>query len=155
MTDQYEFTAGPSLFMDGTSDWVFRTVGRPGIVGSLIGTRQDAERALRLLNEVAKHEERREEAERTCAEQLAAALAFALYDAHPAYGSTAGWRGGMGGQMVTQGCSFNDPPPKHQWMAGDALSRPLRRYVETHPRFNLNMAKDVLRTVLASKPEDE
>lgn len=47
-------------------------------------------------------------------EVLAAALYAVLYVGHPVYGSTAGWRGGIGGQMSTPGCSMIDPPPEHR-----------------------------------------
>lgn len=155
MTDHYEMSSGPSVFMDGSSDWIFRTVGRPGIVGTFVGRHEDAVRALRLLNEVAQHEQRREEAERAQAEQLAAALHIALYDAHPTYGSTAGWRGGVGGQTLTPGCSFIDPPPRMEWLQNDGLSKPLRHYVDTHPLFRLHEAKRGMLGNLAQRKGDE
>ena len=42
--------------------------------------------------------------------RLLAALYVAHYSMHPFYPNTAGWRGGIGGSMITQGCSHIDPP---------------------------------------------
>jgi hypothetical protein len=81
------------------------------------------------------------------AERLAAALALALYDAHPAYGSTAGWRGGVGGQAITQGCAFLDPPPGLEFTQYDLLSKPLREFLDAHP-FDLEKARADLRAEL-------
>lgn len=47
---------------------------------------------------------------------FAAALKLSIVDAHPIYGSTATWHGGVGGQMLTQGCSFSDTPPTEEWV---------------------------------------
>ena len=74
-------------------------------------------------------------------EDMAAALALLLYDAHPTYGSTSGWRGGIGGRAVTQGCNVVDPPPGAEWAQYDLLSEPLRRYMGAHPGFDLTAAK--------------
>lgn len=79
------------------------------------------------------------------AERLAAALALAIYDAHPIYGSTAGWRGGIGGQAITQGCSFIDPPPDAEWTQYDLLSGPLRDFLAETPGFDLDAAKSAMR----------
>lgn len=78
--------------------------------------------------------------------RLAAALALALHDAHPMYSSTAGWRGGIGGQAFTQGCSFLDSPPEDQsWTQFDALSGPLRDWLNDHPGFDLEAAKRIVK----------
>jgi hypothetical protein len=78
----------------------------------------------------------------TTEEKLVAALALALYDAHPVYASTTGWHGGIGGQSITQGCSFNAPPPQDEgWTQMDVLSGPLREWLSTHPGFDLEAAK--------------
>lgn len=84
------------------------------------------------------------------AERLATALALALYEGHPTYGSTAGWRGGVGGQAVTPGCAFIDPPPGFEFLQYDLLSTPLREFLEAHP-FDLNQAKADLRAELEGK----
>lgn len=81
------------------------------------------------------------------ARRLAAALALALYEGHPVYGNTTGWRGGIGGQTITQGCSFIDPPPGVDFTQHDLLSKPLREFMQAHP-FDLNQAKDALRAEL-------
>lgn len=61
-------------------------------------------------------------------DRLAAAFALVWYDAHPAYGNTAGWRGGIGGQAITWSCSVIDPPPGHEWLEADLPSGPLREW---------------------------
>lgn len=79
-------------------------------------------------------------------EQLVAALALALYDAHPVYANTTGWRGGIGGSAITAGCSFNDPPPSDEgWTQMDVLSTPLREWLLGHPEFDLNAAKEFVK----------
>ena len=75
------------------------------------------------------------------ADDMAGALALALHDAHPSYGNTTGWRGGIGGQAITPGCHFNDPPPGEEWAQYDLLSTPLRAYLAEHPDFDLDAAK--------------
>jgi hypothetical protein len=82
------------------------------------------------------------------AERLAAALSLALHEGHPVYSSTAGWRGGIGGQAMTPGCAFIDPSPGLEFTQYDLLSRPLREYLEQHPSFDLVKAKDALRAEL-------
>jgi len=127
MTDQpdtFEYTTGPSVYMSGQCEWIIRRVGKPGIVASITGHEEHAKVAVDALNQNAEVTHQRDVALRHNANGLAAALHMALYDAHPAYGSTAGWRGGVGGQMVTPGCSMIDPPPDHAFLA-DALSGPL------------------------------
>lgn len=82
--------------------------------------------------------------------RLAAALALALHDGHPTYGSTARWRGGIGGQTVTTGCSFIDPPPGVTFTQHDLLSTPLREFLAAYP-FDLTQTKANLRTELEQK----
>lgn len=89
------------------------------------------------------------------ADRLAAALALALHDAHPVYPSTAGWRGGIGGQALTTGCSIVDPPPDALWTQYDLLSTPLREWIEQHPEFDLHAAKDALREELLAQVRGE
>src|SRR5574338_1696060 len=83
----------------------------PGQYGDAITSLTDSPKAL------AKVTRERDEAraaladERRMAGDLAAALLLVLHDAHPVYGNTAGWRGGVGGQTITRGCALVDPPP--------------------------------------------
>lgn len=68
------------------------------------------------------------------AERLAAALALVLYDAHPVFGSTAKWRGGVGGRMITSHCSLTQgTPPGDEWAEHDLPSKPLREFLAEHP----------------------
>ena len=67
----------------------------------------------------------------TSEEELAAALYAALTLMHPVYGSTATWRGGIGGAAMTQGCSFIDPPPHHQ-KAQEALETVMYKWYREH-----------------------
>ena len=82
--------------------------------------------------------------ERAKAGDLAAALGLILHDAHPVYGSTAGWRGGIGGQAMTQGCSIIDPPSDADWTQYDMPSEPLREWLNGRD-FDLNAAKERLK----------
>lgn len=75
-------------------------------------------------------------------QDLAAALALMLYDAHPTYANTTGWRGGIGGAAMTPGCSIIDPPPNALWTQYDLLSAPLRAYLDASPGFDLEAAKE-------------
>jgi hypothetical protein len=79
------------------------------------------------------------------ADRLAAALAIALFDAHPTYANTTGWRGGIGGQAMTTGCSMIDPPPDADWLSlgFGLLSEPLRDYMRARhwEAEQLNAAK--------------
>ena len=85
----------------------------------------------------------------TLEEQLVAALALALHDAHPVYGNTAGWRGGIGGQALTPSCSIIDPPPQDVgWTQGDVLSTPLRAWLAEHPEFDLEAAKESVKELV-------
>lgn len=83
----------------------------------------------------------------TLSRRLAAALALALHDGHPTYGSTARWHGGIGGQALTTGCSFIDPPPGVTFTQNDALSTPLREFLSAYP-FDLDQVKTDLRAEL-------
>jgi hypothetical protein len=86
---------------------------------------------------------------RELADRLAAALAFALHDAHPVYGSTAGWRHGIGGAAMTHGCSLVDPPPGMDWLEGGAaLEDPLRDWLREFPDFDLAANKAAIRAAL-------
>lgn len=68
-------------------------------------------------------------------EVLAAALYGVLLEAHPVYPTTAGWRGGIGGQAITQGCSLRDGRPDHREPL-EAIEGILRSYIEQNPQFN-------------------
>lgn len=57
--------------------------------------------------------------------RLLAALYVSAYAMHPVYPNTAGWRGGIGGSMITQGCSHIDPPHGNEGPK-DALDNILR-----------------------------
>lgn len=48
------------------------------------------------------------------AEKAVAAASVLQHDLHPSYGTTATWHGGVGGAMITAGCSIIDTPPKHE-----------------------------------------
>lgn len=87
----------------------------------------------------------------TTEERLAAALALALHDAHPVYANTTGWRGGVGGQSMTTGCSFIDPPPDADWTQYGLLSVPLREFLDKYPGYDLHLAKRTLREELLEK----
>lgn len=79
----------------------------------------------------------------TEAERMAAALAIAIFDAHPVYANTSGWRGGVGGAAMTTGCSIKDPPPRDEWISM-TLETPLRDYLRDHPEFDLAAAKEAV-----------
>lgn len=84
----------------------------------------------------------------TAAERLAAALALVLYDAHPVFGSTSKWRGGVGGQAISPHCSITQgTPPGDEWAEHDLPSRPLREFIAEHP-FDLDAAKQALKQEL-------
>ena len=70
-------------------------------------------------------------------DKLAAALVYAIHNAHPVYGNTTGWRGGIGGQAMTQGCSFIDPPPGEEWLQYNMIDEVLREYLEKNPDAKL------------------
>lgn len=85
----------------------------------------------------------------TEAERLATALALVLYDAHPTYGSTALWHGGIGGQALTSHCSIiNGTPPGDGWAEHDMPSKPLREFMQAHPDFDLDAAKAAMKAEL-------
>lgn len=85
---------------------------------------------------------------RAMADKLAAALVLALHDAHPSYANTAGWRGGIGGMAITQGCSIIDPPPGHDWTQYDLLSHPAREWLKQRPDLDLKAAKEAIKAEL-------
>lgn len=64
------------------------------------------------------------------ADRVAASLGLVLHDAHPTYGSTALWRGGVGGQALTSHCSIIDGAhPGGEWAEFDLPSHYLREWV--------------------------
>ena len=76
------------------------------------------------------------------ASRLAASLALTLYDAHPVYGSTALWYGGIGGQAITAHCAIiNGGPPGMEWTESDLPSMALREFIAATPGFDLDAAK--------------
>lgn len=89
------------------------------------------------------------------ASRLAASLALTLYDAHPVYGSTALWHGGVGVQAIT----FNGGPPGMEWAEGYLPSMALSEFIATTPGFDLDAAKAAmltdLRAALATTGEGE
>ena len=83
------------------------------------------------------------------AERLAASLALVLYDAHPVYGSTALWHGGIGGQAITAHCAIvHGGPPGMEWTESDLPSMALREFIAATPGFNLDAAKAAMLTDL-------
>ena len=94
------------------------------------------------------------------ASRLAASLALTLYDAHPVYGSTALWHGGVGGQAITAHCAIiNGGPPGMEWAEGYLPSMALREFIATTPGFDLDAAKAAmladLRAALATTGEGQ
>ena len=65
---------------------------------------------------------------RALGDRLAATVALLLYDAHPVYGSTATWNGGIGGQALTTVCCVIDGPPGSEWAQHDLPSASLRQW---------------------------
>lgn len=65
------------------------------------------------------------------ADRLAASVMLLAHDAHPVYGSTAGWRGGIGSQALTWGCSIIDPPPGVEWTQLDLPTTEAREWIKT------------------------
>ena len=64
------------------------------------------------------------------ADRVAASLGLVLHDAHPTYGSTALWGGGIGGQAITSHCSIvNGAHPGGEWAESDLPSHWLREWV--------------------------
>ena len=83
------------------------------------------------------------------ASRLAASLALTLYDAHPVYGSTALWHGGVGGQAITAHCAIiNGGPPGMEWAEGYLPSMALSEFIATTPGFDLDAAKAAMLTDL-------
>ena len=63
------------------------------------------------------------------ADRVAASLGLVLHDAHPTYGSTALWSGGIGGQALTSHCSIiNGAHPGGEWAEFDLPSHYLREW---------------------------
>lgn len=64
------------------------------------------------------------------ADRVAASLGLVLHDAHPTFGSTALWRGGIGGQALTSHCSIvHGAHPGGEWAEFDLPSHYLREWV--------------------------
>lgn len=94
------------------------------------------------------------------ASRLAASLALTLYDAHPVYGSTALWHGGVGGQAITAHCAIiNGGPPGMEWAEGYLPSMALSEFIAATPGFDLDAAKAAmladLRAALATTGEGQ
>lgn len=71
------------------------------------------------------------------ADEMAAAIDLLAHDAHPTYANTAGWRGGIGGSMLTTGCSVIDPPPGAEWTQYDLPTGPMREWIRLRPQIDL------------------
>lgn len=151
---EYEYRSGPSIFMDGTSDWVIREVGKPGIVANVIGHETHAHQACRALQQADELDRRRADILKEHADTLAAALRIAMYDAHPTYGSTATWHDGIGGQTVTTGCAFTDPPPHHTKLPA-TLHGVLRDYIDRYGATGLTTHHTQLHKTITSEPRAE
>ena len=64
------------------------------------------------------------------ADRVAASLGLVLHDAHPTFGSTTLWRGGIGGQALTSHCSIvHGAHPGGEWAEFDLPSHYLREWV--------------------------
>ena len=84
------------------------------------------------------------------AQRLAATLDLVLHEAHPVYGSTTKWRGGIGGQAMTSHCSLTQgAPPGDEWAEWGLPSKPLREFMDAHP-FALDEAKQQIKDELAA-----
>lgn len=81
---------------------------------------------------------------RALGDRLAATVSLLLYDAHPVYGSTAVWRGGIGGQALTPVCCIIGGPPDSEWAQHDLPSDSLREWVAERgmDAQSLDAAKD-------------
>lgn len=89
------------------------------------------------------------------AQRLAAMLDLVLHEAHPVYGSTTKWLGGIGGQAMTSHCSLTQgAPPGDEWAEWGMPSKPLREFMEAHP-FALGAAKQQLKDELTADLEAE
>ena len=78
------------------------------------------------------------------AERLAASVLLLAHDAHPTYGNTTGWRGGIGGQTITDSCSVIDPPPGANWTQFGLPTTEARKWYQEHP-FDLEATKATLK----------
>lgn len=86
----------------------------------------------------------------TLMKRLAAALLLAVVEAHPVYGNTTGHRGGIGGQALTPGCSFIDPPSRNEdWTQSGLLQTPVSELLAQYPE----LADDILNTMVELKAE--
>lgn len=85
----------------------------------------ERQRALRERDEARAELERL----RALGDRLAATVSLLLHDAHPVYGSTTTWRGGVGGQALTPVCCIIDGPPGSEWAQHDLPSDSLREWV--------------------------
>jgi hypothetical protein len=90
----------------------------------------------------------RAKAEARLVTKMAAALLLMCHDAHPSYANTTGWRGGIGGQSITQGCNIIDPPPGDEWAQWDMPSMPLREWLAQHPEVDVRAEADALKAEL-------
>ena len=99
-----------------------------------------AERLTRERDDLAAEVERL----RALGDRLAATVSLLLHDAHPVYGSTATWRGGVGGQALTPVCYIIDGPPGSGWAQYDLPSDSLREWVAERgmDAQSLDAAKD-------------
>jgi hypothetical protein len=77
-------------------------------------------------------------------DELAATVLLLTYDAHPVYGSTATWRGGIGGQAMTQGCSVIDPPPGAEWLQLGVTCGPVHMWLRERGELDLEKIKSEL-----------
>lgn len=65
------------------------------------------------------------------ADEMAAVLDITLRDAHPVFGSTTKWHGGIGGQMMTAHCSLTQgAPPGDQWADINRLCRWVQEWID-------------------------
>ena len=87
--------------------------------------------------------EREVELERMC-NRLAASVLLLAHDAHPTYANTTGWRGGIGGAAITQGCSIVDMPPGDWWTQMDMPTAVAREWIMSNP-FDFESVKAELR----------
>lgn len=78
------------------------------------------------------------------AQELAATVDLLLHDAHPIYGSTTKWYGGIGGQTITSHCSITQGPhPGGEWTQYDYPSAVVRDFLQEYP-FDLATTKKII-----------
>lgn len=81
----------------------------------------------------------------TKARLMAVLLDLLWKDAHPVYGTTSKWRGGIGGAAMTGHCSVHEgAPPGEQWIL-DAVFREGSTVLAKVSREELFAIKDELR----------